>query len=333
MSRRSGLPAAAAALLCAALSGCRGIQSSLDPAGREAAKISGLWWLFFYVCTAVFVLVLAFLFYGVFRRRSEDALGARERGKTYVAIGAGATAAILLLFLVVSVSAGREIAEPAGPDALKVQVIGHQWWWEVRYPASPANRTVVTANEIHVPVGRPVFLELLSGDVIHSFWAPNLHGKKDLIPGRINSHAFTAKKAGVFRGQCAEFCGLQHAHMAFTIFAETPERYSAWYEKQLAPAAEPSTPSQERGRQVFVSNSCVFCHAIQGTPAFGQVAPDLTHVGGRGTLAAGSVANNPGNLAGWIADPQSIKPGNHMPPMLMAPEDLLAVTDYLESLK
>lgn len=324
---------AVAALFVAAASGCRGVQSALDPAGREAGRIAGLWWLFFGVCTAVFVIVLGAIAVAVFRPRSEETPRRLRTGRVLVTAATGATAAILLLFLVVSVSAGREIAESAGPDALRIQITGHQWWWEVHYPSNPSNREVVTANEIHVPVGRPVLFELTSSDVIHSFWAPNFHGKKDLIPGHTNTHVFRAQKAGVFRGQCAEFCGLEHAKMAFTIVAESADEYSKWYEKQLLPAAEPVTQAQARGREVFLSAPCMFCHAVRGTPAFGMEAPDLTHLASRRTLAAGTVSNSAGNLAGWIADSQSIKPGNHMPPMAIPGDDLLALTDWLESLQ
>jgi cytochrome c oxidase subunit II len=326
------IPAAIAAAALITTAGCRGLQSALDPAAREAGRIAGLWWLFFWVCAVVFVAVITLLLVGVFRPRSADQ-GDTRRGRALVAAGAGATAAVLLVFLVVSVAAGRAIAEPAGPNALRIQVTGHQWWWEVHYPGVPDNRDVVTANEIHVPVGRAVLLELTSADVIHSFWAPNLHGKKDLIPGQKNTHVFRAEKPGIYRGQCAEFCGLQHAKMAFTIVADPPEKFDRWYESQLLPAAEPATASETRGREVFFSSPCMFCHSIRGTPAFGTEAPDLTHVASRPTLAAGSVANNRGNLAGWIADPQGIKPGSHMPPMAMPGDDLLALTDYLESLK
>ena len=326
------LAAAASIAFLIAAAGCRGAQSALDPAGREASKIAGIWWLFFWVCSAVFVAVITALLAAVFRPRTPES-GEPRRGRTIVVAGVGATAAILLLFLIVSVSAGRAIAEPAGPDALRIQVTGHQWWWEVHYPGTPDNRDIVTANEIHVPVGRAVLLELTSADVIHSFWAPNIHGKKDLIPGTKNTHLFRAMRPGVFRGQCAEFCGLQHAKMGFTIVADTPERFDRWYESQLLPAAEPKAASEVRGKEVFFSSPCMFCHSIRGTPAFGTEAPDLTHVASRPTIAAATVANNRGNLAGWIADPQSVKPGNHMPPMAMPGEDLLALTDYLESLK
>jgi cytochrome c oxidase subunit 2 len=324
---------AASASVLAGAAGCRGVQSALDPAGREARGIAGLWWLFFAVCAAVFLIVIVSFALAVFRRSEEETPDRLARGRLAVTVAVGVTAAILLLFLVVSVSTGREISESAGPDALRIQVIGHQWWWEVHYPANPVSREVVTANEIHVPVGRAVIVELTSSDVIHSFWAPNFHGKKDLIPGQINTHVFHAERIGVFRGQCAEFCGLQHAKMAFTVIAETPEAFSKWYDAQLLPAAEPATPSRARGREVFLSAPCMFCHSVRGTPAFGTQAPDLTQLASRGTIAAGTVANNPGNLAGWIADSQSVKPGNHMPPMALAGEDLIALTDYLQSLR
>ena len=203
---------------------------------------------------------------------------------------------------------------------------GHQWWWEVNYENPVASRSFTTANEIHIPVGQPVVLKLTSQDVIHSFWVPNLHGKKDLIPGHASMTWLQADKPGTFRGQCAEFCGHQHAHMAFTVVAEPPEQFYAWYDGQTRPAVQPAGESQQRGRQVFLSSACVMCHTIQGTPAGATVGPNLTHV-------AGTLANNRGNLGGWVADSQEIKPGNHMPPNILRAEDLQSLLDYLESLK
>ena len=169
--------------------------------------------------------------------------------------------------------------------------------------------------------------------MIHSFWVPNLHGKTDLIPGRQTLTWVKADRPGTYRGQCAEFCGHQHAHMAFTVVAEPPEQFKAWYEAQLKPAAQPSTPAQARGQQVFLSSPCIMCHRVQGTDAGGRVGPDLTHVASRSHLAAGTLANTRGHLAGWVLDPQKIKPGTRMPPNNLEPADLQALLDYLQSLK
>jgi cytochrome c oxidase subunit 2 len=192
---------------------------------------------------------------------------------------------------------------------------------------------VQTANEIHVPVGRKVRLEVRSGDVIHSFWAPNLHGKLDLIPGYGGTTSFRADRPGVYHGRCAEFCGLQHARMDFLVIADPPERFAAWYEQQLRAAPAPADSVQQKGQQVFLSRQCAMCHAIRGTPANSRVGPDLTHLASRRTLAAGTLPNTRGHLAGWVLDPQKIKPGAKMPPNQLASDELHALLSYLQSLK
>jgi len=182
-------------------------------------------------------------------------------------------------------------------------------------------------------VGRPVLIRGSSLDVIHSFWIPNLQGKRDLIPGRTTTEWFQADQPGRYRGQCAEFCGLQHAHMALWVVAESPDQFRKWMATQLQVAANPSNASEQRGHDVFLDHACVLCHSIRGTTAAGQVAPDLTHFGSRLSIAAGTLPNNRGNLAGWIADPQAIKPGNHMATVPLKSEDMSPLLDYLESLK
>jgi cytochrome c oxidase subunit 2 len=214
-----------------------------------------------------------------------------------------------------------------------VRVTGHQWWWEVEYRDSSPQDWAFTANEIHVPVGRPVVFELRANDVIHSFWVPNLGVKRDMIPGDENSVWFQADTAGVYRGQCAEFCGHQHAKMAFQIVAEPPERFAAWLERQRDTARTPADSVAARGQEVFLGSTCVMCHTVSGTPAGSRIGPNLTHLAGRRTIAAGSLPNTRGNLAGWIVDPQRIKPGVRMPPNALAPDDLQALLAYLESLK
>jgi cytochrome c oxidase subunit 2 len=194
-------------------------------------------------------------------------------------------------------------------------------------------QNVTTANEIHVPVGRPVVFEVTSRDVIHSFWAPNLNGKKDLIPGYQRSLWFKADTPGVYRGQCAEFCGHQHAKMAFFIVAEPPAQFAAWLDAQRKPAPQPTDSVAHRGLQVFLASPCVMCHAIQGTSAGATFGPNLTHLASRRTIAAGTLPNTRGNLAGWIVDPQRIKPGANMPPNGLHPQDLQALLTYLQGLK
>jgi len=225
------------------------------------------------------------------------------------------------------------MSSPGVPDPVGITVTGHQWWWEVRYDDPTPKNIVLTANEIHVPVGRPISLTLTSADVIHSFWVPSLNGKRDLIPGQNATTWFVADKPGVYRGQCAEFCGLQHAKMDIFVVADPPEAFAAWLEAQRAPAAEPTDPLVARGREVFLSGPCAMCHAVAGTRAGGRFGPDLTHVASRSWIAGASLENTRGHLAGWIADSQEIKPGNKMPPVPLAPEDADALLAYLESLK
>lgn len=307
------------------------------PAGREAAQIAGLYALMFWTFAAVFAGVLAFLVVSLTRRlRGETAEGTRRRSRA-VAAATGASAVILVALLAASVSTGRSVVEPAGGEALEIRLVGHQWWWEVLYPGLSPSENVTTANEIHVPVGRPVRLLLSSGDVIHSFWAPSIHGKTDLIPGRSTTQVFHADRAGVFTGQCAEFCGLQHAHMGFLVIAEPPDRFDAWMRHQRLPAVERDEPGPRRGRDVFFRSSCVLCHSIRRgeteADAFGHEAPDLTHLASRATIAAGTFPNSTGHLAGWVVDPQRMKPGNRMPPNTLASEDLLDLVSYLRSLE
>ena len=318
------------------LDGGASVQSALDPAGPQAARIGELWWLMFGLCTAVFVAVIGVLLYAVFHARAPSGEpGPRAERRMIIAVGGAVAVTTIMLFvlLVASVSTGRGLSSLATPDAVHIEVIGHQWWWEVHYADPVPSQRVMTANEIHIPVGRPIVLKLTSRDVIHSFWAPNLHGKRDLIPGHVTTMTLRADKPGVYRGQCAEFCGYQHAHMAFLVIVDTPEQFAAWLEQQRRAAAQPTEGWQQRGQEVFLSSPCVLCHTIQGTLAAGKVAPDLTHVAGRRTIAAGTLPNTPGHLAAWIVDPQHIKPGNNMPATLLSPDDLQALLAYLQSLK
>src|SRR5579864_6647594 len=254
-----GAAGACLGILCSC--GCRGVQSVLDPAGPQAARIAALWWFLFFICLAIFILVIAFLGYAArtATRRAVEAersqaepqhLATAASSPSDASVGRGVTISvavtivIIFAFLIVSVWTGRRLSLISRSNALTIEVIGHQWWWEVRYDNAAPSQIVTTANEIHVPVGQPVLLKTTSGDVIHSFWAPNLHGKKDLIPGRVNTTWIQVDKPGVFRGQCAEFCGFQHAHMAFFIVAEAPEKFTAWLQHQIEPAADPVTHKQ-----------------------------------------------------------------------------------------
>jgi len=320
-------------------------QSAVDPASHEAGRINTLFWFFLWLLTAVFIIVLGFTITALFRRHrgiEQEPLeqvhlppGPTEKRLTRAVTAATlVTVAILFVLLVLSVQTGRGIAGPApNGKGIAIEVTGNQWWWYVRYLNDDPRKVLVTANEIHVPVGRQVMIRGTSHDVIHSFWVPSLEGKRDLIPSRITALTFQADRPGRFRGQCAEFCGLQHANMALWVVAEPEDKFEAWLNAQLQPAPQPTDPYLLRGQQVFMNNACVLCHSIQGTPAAGQVAPDLTHVGSRISIAAGTLWNSKGNLAGWIADPQNIKPGNHMAVVLLKPGELEPLVDYLESLK
>jgi cytochrome c oxidase subunit II len=240
-------------------------------------------------------------------------------------------AAGLVVLTTVSFLVDRSLAE-AGPDPLKIRVTGNQWWWQIEYQGDLPSENVTTANELHLPLGRPAVIELRANDVIHSFWVPNLSGKEDLIPGRTNYIAVTPRRTGAFRGQCAEFCGLQHAKMAFDVKVDTPEAFEAWMRRQTMSAPNPTSADAVFGKQVFNSKACVMCHRIQGTDAGGTVGPDLTHLKSRMHIAAGTLPNDRGSLQAWIADPQGIKPGTRMPRVPLSADELNAVVAYLETL-
>lgn len=380
--RPTGSPVTARiALLALLTTGCSGPQSMLDPAGPGAAAIAGSWWFLLVVVTAVFLVVMAALGRAIFRSRPEaDESADIERRRVVLVILAGAAvpAVILAVIFVHTLLVLEDVSPPRSGDELVVEVVGRQYWWEVRYPQPGDADTVVTANEIHVPVGRPVSLTLRSEDVIHSLWVPRLHGKTDMIPGRTNVAWLRADEPGEYRGQCAEYCGRQHTWMALYVVAEPEEEFRAWLARQRRPAAavapapdsvseamdHPGPPVPDsvraaglarnarirRGREVFLdpANRCVACHTVRGetdgrgtaeqaspgdTAARTVVGPDLTHVASRRTLAAGLLRTNRGNMAGWIANPQVLKPGNLMPRIPLEPAELNALLDYLMSLR
>lgn len=313
-------------------------HTTLNPASPQARLIDRLGDAMFVTATVVFVLVLVALLWAAFRRRDTiagpvDDVRQDRPMRSAVLLATGATIAILFVFLIYDISVGRTITSNPGKGALQIRVTGHQWWWEVQYRDSLPKNWVTTANEIHVPVGRPVAFELRSADVIHSFWPPNLSPKRDQIPGNENSLWFQADSAGIYRGECAEFCGHQHAKMAFLIVAEPPGEFASWLAGQRDTALTPSDPLAQRGKEVFLASSCVMCHTISGTSAGSRIGPDLTHLASRRTIAAGTLPNTRGNLAGWILDAQAIKPGVKMPPNQLSSADLNAVLAYLETLK
>jgi cytochrome c oxidase subunit 2 len=315
--------------------GCTGVQNPLNPAGPQASTIAWVTWLFLGVCAVVYVLTMGALAWALVRRRqpSDDAPETSRRLGVVIG-GASALVIVTLVALTVtSVVAGRGLTSPSAPGAITVDVTGHQWWWNFEYQDVSPNEVVSSPNELHIPVGVPVVLKAMSADVIHSFWVPNLHGKRVLIPG-FSSHTWIqADKPGVYRGQCAEFCGHQHAHMAFLVVAEPMDQFLRWLQHQRQGAPQPTTDLQKRGHDLFLRGPCVMCHTIRGTSAGSRFGPDLTHVAGRQTIAAGTLPMTRGHLAGWISNSQSIKPGNRMPPMLLAGEDLQALLSYLETLR
>jgi cytochrome c oxidase subunit 2 len=325
------------------LAGCSGIQTALDPAGGGAEIIHRMWLLLFWVCAAVWVLVLLALFWAIVRRRGiHDPATAPEpapeprterRIGGVVGIAIAATVVILIGLTVASYSAGRGLFSENGDGAVSIEVVGHQWWWEVKYLAAEPSQSFVGANEIHLPVGETVRIILRADDVIHSLWIPNLNGKKDLIPGQANVLYVSADRPGTFRGQCAEFCGVQHAHMALFVVAEPKEDFAAWEERQRQPARQPQNAEEQRGQQVFLGGPCVMCHTIQGTIAGATTGPDLTHLASRLSIGAGRLPNTRGHLGGWVLDPQTPKPGNRMPPNPLPPDEFQVLLSYLDSLE
>ena len=313
------------------------VQSVLAPAGRQASSIHDLWSLMTWVSAIVFVITMAFvvaaLLRGLGRMRSDQAPTPDRNLRRSVGLAVAATVAILFGLLVASVWTGSSVASLHARSAVTIEVTGHQWWWEVAYDDAVPGRRAVTANELHFPVNRPVVLKVTSRDVIHSFWAPNLQGKRDLIPGYVTAIWLQADRPGIFRGQCAEFCGLQHAHMALDIVAESEAEFQRWLTGLRGPAPEPQTAEQRRGHDVFMANRCSACHTVAGTPAHGQVAPDLTHVATRRSIGAGTLPNTREHLTDWVRDPQASKPGNQMPPNPLAADDVRALLSYLETLK
>lgn len=304
-------------------------QDVLLAAGPQAAHILDLWRVTLAVCAVVYAAVLGALAVALLRRRRA---GERHLG-TAVASATGVSALLLAGLLAASLKTDLALAALPKAGALEIDVIAHRFWWELRYRDGPLQARFVTANEMHVPTGREVLLRLSSDDVIHSIWVPSLFGKRDLIPGRPTHLAFRADRDGLFRGNCAEFCGAQHAQMALLIVAEPAEAYTDWAQRQRRTAPPPADPLLERGQALFLRSSCPMCHAVQGTAAQAQRAPDLTHVGGRRTLAAGALPRDEATLAAWIADPQHFKPGSLMPGHAFAPDELRALAAWLGSLR
>ena len=304
----------------------------LAPHSTQADQTKFLFWLMIGIASGVFVVYIGLLFYAMFRRSTQPSRFERSPASaiSFVLI-AGALIPLMLLIVVFTYSIRGLAAEQlSSGDPIDIQVVGHQYWWEVKYPGANG---FATANEIHIPVGREVVFHVTAADVIHSFWVPQLAGKIDAIPGQDNTLKVKATSAGSYLGHCAEFCGDQHAHMQFLVVAEPDSDYNAWVQGQQAHAATPNSDEALRGQQVFLGSACVYCHAVRGTNASGTLGPDLTHLASRSQLAAGTIPNNIGGLAGWITNPQSIKPGVLMPPTQLSSEDLQSLLAYLMTLK
>jgi cytochrome c oxidase subunit II len=331
--RRAGATAVTVPVI--AVSGCGGSQSTLDPASKPARDIADVWWVLLVGSAVVFAVVLALVVVVLIRRHGDVEPGTLEgRRLPTVLVGVGGVlvpfVVLAALFaLTLGTMSTTSSAAGASSSALTIEVTGRQWFWDVTYPGHDLR----TANEIHVPVGKTVTIVARTGDVIHSFWVPQLNRKIDMIPGRSNRIRLRAERAGVFRGQCAEFCGLQHAHMALLVVAEPPAEFAAWLARESRAPPPPATQEEVRGQQVLLGSSCVYCHTVEGTNASGVIGPSLSHVASRRTLAAGTLANTPGSLAGWILDPQHAKPGNRMPATSLTGPQLQELLAYLRTLK
>lgn len=329
----------------------QGIPSTLAPAGQGAHLIAPLAWLLIVVATIVCLVVAALVVAGARRRGTitEHAAVDTGGGTGWIQFGGLLIPLIVLAATFVlsehtlgllprahAAERATPVTAAAADTGMTIDVTGRQWWWQIRYGGSgtTGGGGFTTANELHVPVGRPVHVRLHSSDVNHSFWIPQLSPKEDMIPGRVNTLTLQAERPGTYRGECSEFCGDEHARMVFTVVADSPEQFAAWMARESAAAAAPADSLAERGRRAFLANACAFCHTVRGTTAQGIVAPDLTHVASRPTLAAGTLPNTRPMLEGWIMNAPAIKPGTQMPafPQLDS-STLRALVAYLETLR
>lgn len=301
-------------------------QSAFAPAGANAILIDDLATVLYIGAGAVFVLVMLLGVYAVVRK--SEAVSTRV---WVLGGGIAVPTVVLVALLAYSLTVGNALSVVAPESAPVIAITGKQWWWEVRYLKPGATEAIaISANELHLPAGRTVKIVLESGDVIHSFWVPRLSGKVDMIPGRSNLLVLRAEQPGVYRAQCAEYCGMQHAWMALDVVAHAPGDYERWLEREARPQRG---AGEERGRALFDSAGCSNCHTIRGTSAAGRLGPDLTHVASRRTLGAGALTMSRGALAGWIADSQRHKPGNLMPAMQLTSEELNVLVDYVGGLE
>jgi cytochrome c oxidase subunit 2 len=336
MSTRRGSWVAPAAVTSLVLAACSDQGPSvLRPRSEAADRVEGLWWLTFWTSVVVVVVVLGFILAAARRGRTPAAnegeidKRAVPWGNRFIVVaGLIVSGAILAGTFGIALRSLNALADPPERPTMTIEVIGHNWWWEARYPNG-----AVTANEIHIPAGRAVELKLSTADVIHSFWVPQLNVKKDQVPGLDNRLWLLADRPGRYRGQCAEFCGLQHARMVFYVNADPPSQFDQWLAREAAPAAAPSTPSASTGRDVFLRSSCAGCHTVRGTSAAGILGPDLTHMGSRETIGAGTLPLQRKTLSDFVLNAQHAKPGASMPPTEVSPEELSALVDYLMGLQ
>jgi cytochrome c oxidase subunit II len=333
---RPGALVTAALLLLAACSDDS--PSVLRPGSEAAEKVEFLWWLTFWLSVIAVLVVIAFIVQALRRSRAAAPEEAGEEGidkrpvpwgpRFIVIAGLVVSGVVLAGTFAVSLRSLNALAGPPEDRELTIEVIARNWWWEVRYPNG-----AVTANEIHIPVGRTVEVRLATADVIHSFWVPELNVKQDHVPGMDNRISLHAEEPGRYRGQCAEFCGLQHARMVFYVDAQPPEQFDQWLARESAPAASPTAPTASTGRDIFLRSSCAGCHAVRGTPAAGTLGPDLTHLASRETIAAGTLPLERETLTQFVRDAQDAKPGASMPPTEISPQELSAIVDYLMGLE
>lgn len=328
---RHVIKAAVVTISCPLLSACAGNHSVLAPSSPAADSIAKLAWIMFAGAGVVLLLVTALLLYTLIRSREHRA----SISPTSFIIGGGVVLPMVTLtaLLVYSLKIQSQLTEPASQNDLVIEITGHQWWWEVRYLLEDRLTSVTTANEIHIPVGRPVELRLESADVIHTFWVPALAGKRDMIPGKTNRLLIEADRPGLFRGQCNEFCGEQHALMRFLVIGVPSHDFDRWLARQRDPARPPQNLLQQKGYRAFMASGCPVCHTVRGTDARGTTGPDLTHFGSRRSIAAVTLRNSPANREAWITSNQHIKPENRMPEFRLDAQTLRAISAYLGNLE
>ena len=321
----------AALLVAASVAGCaQSAPSTLDTAGVGARRVECLWWLLFWISVVVVLEVLALLGWALWRRRRTVSVHAGDAMPFVGVLGVGVPFIVLVAVYGIGLRDLNALVRPPGEPQLTVEIIGHRWWWEVRYPDTAG---AVTANELHIPVDRTVSLRLTTADVQHSFWVPQLMPKTDLIAGKVNQTWLRAERVGDFRGVCAEYCGLQHANMSLVVVAEPADEFTAWLRDLATPPPRDLTDQQRRGQVAFESSACAACHTVRGTTASATIGPDLTTIGSRWSIGAGAAPNDEGHLGGWVMNPQTLKPGNQMPPQPVPASDLPDLLSYLQTLR